>query len=619
MILLLVACGGARAKKQASGQLDLPGFPPQNKVFSLTDGEKAQYWGNFLIWGETASPEQILAIAQASDETSFNQAMELEVFHQSLKPLLERQKTQTEVLEALQKEAVAERAARILDYNVRHQDTLKLKAETWFEDQLSSLQGVGLLDEEGREDALNKFGFYCEAKVWHLATARSVLFGEYSQRPSPFAMCEAYYKEAGILSEDEPECAPAANSNSEFKNYFQCIWKHGVKNTIFWQKKYIPNPKNEDFLDKFAKSIDDGNFATRYSSYKTRELDFVLRGRITIGNRQFLQSDGTAEVDGLGCLGEKGSVVKGLLDLWELEDASASDSCATYGQLFATEDQNNPQLQKIKETIRLLGYRDTATGGLSVNDLIYNNPFSKDDMLKDDLKDSPVATRVQPIMVSIDPSLNELRPDYQEKINKIQADLASLSQEKKEAEQRILDLRTEYNQKIAMKSVKGVNSPGALLTLLGQSVSIQRMGGQIIFEWGLLGAGNKKIRACALEDTGESIACEATSEAFAQGTLHYDRDSGLLRLAWDLHDPESFGFNHLPRPDDEVVVQFNDINPESLRGQRVELELYPNLVGEHLGLLSGLIRIKDDTGTDLFSGIAKLTDYEVHRAIMASY
>ena len=48
-------------------------------------------------------------------------------------------------------------------------------------------------------------------------------------------MCDSVYKQLGLISEAEPECA----AHAEGKNYFACLWKHGVLKTRLINTIYV--------------------------------------------------------------------------------------------------------------------------------------------------------------------------------------------------------------------------------------------------------------------------------------------------------------------------------------------------------------------------------------------
>lgn len=214
-ISLLGSCSAPRAKAPDAIQFRVP-ESTQPSGFGLS-GEAPQgvYRGGLLFWSKSVASDQIKTLLLATKETNqkyvalqkyFTEFMRTEVT--PMRERLEQQQRQFQLSKAQSNARVAPLQAA--------------KAAAWFDSEMGLVQAEFPNFDRARVE--NVFKNYCEAKILDLATRPLLANAQFSARPTPSALCEAYYKTKFF---DGPECA----STGAAKNYYNCIWNEGVLRT----------------------------------------------------------------------------------------------------------------------------------------------------------------------------------------------------------------------------------------------------------------------------------------------------------------------------------------------------------------------------------------------------
>jgi hypothetical protein len=119
-------------------------------------------------------------------------------------------------------EALETERAKALDSERRR------RAKEWFESELGNLSG-----EFDRARSRDMFAMYCQAKVWERALDPTLIQQTFSRRPTPLALCEEVYRQLRLFEYGEAigDCEP----QTEERDYFSCLWTHGVMKTPLFQ------------------------------------------------------------------------------------------------------------------------------------------------------------------------------------------------------------------------------------------------------------------------------------------------------------------------------------------------------------------------------------------------
>ena len=119
------------------------------------------------------------------------------------------------------------------------------------------------------------------------------------------------------------------------------------------------------------------------------------------------------------------------------------------------------------------------------------------------------------------------------------------------------------------------------------------------------------LRGCS--DFEQVVACPKLREDAAQfRSIAFDGDSGKLTLEAELVDPSAVGFAAVPRG--EEPEKFNEIDPESLRGKFLRLEIYANRLGDNFRFITGKAFLTDASGNTLHEGSFSADTYPTERS-----
>ncbi|NRA63896.1 MAG: hypothetical protein HRU19_05400 [Pseudobacteriovorax sp.] len=222
--LLMSGCGRwAKAKKQTVDVLPVTEYPVFNEnVFSLTPArETIGYGGTMVIFNKAADPVDIAALLQASIDSRIAWASIRrfdEVNQYALRYSEDGTVPKTVEIMKADLEVFRQNAKKGLEIS---RETLNETSETWMNSELDLLFG----EDPSRDKADAVFRSYCEAKIFELASNSYFAARTFSERPTPMPFCEPYYAAAQLFDDASCQADPSG------KEYFSCLWKSAIPKT----------------------------------------------------------------------------------------------------------------------------------------------------------------------------------------------------------------------------------------------------------------------------------------------------------------------------------------------------------------------------------------------------
>ena len=234
--LTTLGCGKwADAKNQKVESIEIPEYPKSSdSVYNLQPSiPSIGYGGTLVIFNENIAPIDLADLLQASIDSRIAWA-ESRVFSDTT----DYAKKYAEG--GIYSRAIKDMKSELAAFENKEKSRISLSeeiqtqaAESWLNDELQLLFPE---DQNKRFESRTVFNKYCEAKIWELFSNSYFADNLYSERPTPNAICEPYYKEEQFFAGEECE------QSEDGKNYFNCMWNQGVKKTSFYQD-YTDNQK----------------------------------------------------------------------------------------------------------------------------------------------------------------------------------------------------------------------------------------------------------------------------------------------------------------------------------------------------------------------------------------
>ena len=613
LTLLLCGCGVSvppLEKQEIVSNLTKPPWPVEQEGFNLTgNSEQLTMKGSLLIWDEGIRAADIELLSKASlakKEQSVNyERVSLEVTEerqqlQGTMPLIEKQ---------LQKvrELMAVAYARARDANpdewLRRQQEHWDKGAAWLEEQMTAL--VEQDPQWQREHSDKMLQSYCEGKLFALAVSENLLRRQYTQRPAAHIMCEGYHRQ---LFTDQPACQPA--DNAEGKDYFQCIWLHGVLATTYFNENYASVETQQEKITALRQMLTDEPqtfkqhiLSTYDSPAKRRYLKFYHRlGRIGFGNRAVTISPRKGQAFIL-------QVVRDVEAPEQLEDVA---SLAPEQRVFR-EPASSPEIAAQRNAV-LSGLQAMAktVAGISISDYRFNRdiavprlPAAEDGncvvtgILSEAMEFLCNLRHAEDLLPELLAAVQLPLPvSEQQLIDMAKKVLAGMQQKYDDAiaalEKRDLEAFDIYSKSLdtAVNTARGENMAQALFA--GLQLQIVTGEEQYVVSFKLLEREGMWFTACIARDSGKEMACTDLAEDQVQDSkvfrASYVAEEGRLDLHFNLQQPELIGFESLSRDSDDREqdrASFCDLARDKFEGLQLKMELYANRFAEALEIITG--------------------------------
>ena len=613
LTLLLCGCGVSvppLEKQEIVSNLTKPAWPVEQAGLSLTgNNEQMTMKGSLLIWDEDISADDIELLSKASlakKEQSVNyERVSLEVAE-------ERQRLQASVpliAEQLQKvrELVAAAFTRARAENPdewqRRQQEHWDKGAAWLSEQMTALATSDPnWQQEHSEQMLRN---YCEGKIFALAVSENLLRRKYMQRPTAHIMCEGYHSQ---LFADQPACQPA--DSAEGKDYFQCIWLHGVLATTYFNDNYASVEAQQEKLTALQQMLTDEPqtfkqhiLSTYDSPVKRRYLKFYHRlGRIGFGNRAVTISPRKGQA----------FILQAVRDVEAPEQLEDVDSLAPEQRIFR-EPASSPEIAAQRNAL-ISGLQAMAktVAGISISDYRFNRDIAVP-RLPAAAEGNCVVTGILSEEMEFLCNLRQAEDLLPQLLQQVQLPVPAVEQKLIDmAKQVLTDMQQKHDDALAVlektdieafdiyskaldtavNTARGDNMAQALFA--GLQLQIVKSEKQYVVSFKLLEREGAWFTACIARDSGEEATCTELNDDQVQDSkvfrASYVAEEGRLDLHFHLQQPELIGFEALSRDSDARELDrasFCDLAQEKFKGLQLKMELYANRFAEALEIITG--------------------------------
>jgi hypothetical protein len=614
LAVLSTHCGKwAKANKQSVETVAIPTYPKiEDDVFSL-NGRKPQttYRGTMLFINEATSPELLSHVINASVASRESWA-EIKRFEQT-----------TNYLREYGDRGLALQALSLMQSDLRNFELTALlknpitadqrasNARTWITRELEGLSVTG----DARATFEANWGAYCEAKIIELATHPVFAKNTYRSKPTPLALCEQYYTDAGFFSGTNCE-------NPSDRNYFSCLWQEGVLKTR-WLRMPDPLPsgatteeleawsllstdmkkKRESLSELLANS---GSGLQAMLSLDTSKINSAFI-KDTFFMRLVLSQLAPDASDVKRCTaGVKDAALKPFCAVFTLapvqpspiEWIDAMEGRAITSRLIQLPLPPSPRRASTQQVIRYVAERRQL--GTSESDRLFHT-------LANDTTLTPPNFGNDAEFAAILGEIRELLAA--ELYGSLTAADAAVKQEKLENIGYLADKITTFQrrseqlyasmEKTTNRGFEAANAGNVAHAFLDIRISFQQWGALLQGEFWINGTDDSRFRACYDVTQGAAAECPPQDDGdrkIKSARLFKDPNSGRIDFSFLLEDPEHTGFGPRPRIDTTGGARpdyFMDIGPEITTNRTIKLELYPNRMLGHLDILTGKAFIED--------------------------
>jgi hypothetical protein len=659
------------AKPQKRAQFDVPSMGDEGAPLALSGNDSlAEYEGSLLFWdAEQVTPPQIAAIANSSTESRLKKADFLDLAASTM-PGLEAAIPQREADARAIYEDNSKVAANADPAKTR--EARKEFVDAWLDVRLDLAEAAGALDDATRGEVESQFHRYCEYKLWELATSR-LLFQRFGQRPTPLSLCEAYYAQRGYfqVTEAAPECAPASAAG----DWFDCVWKQGVLKSAMLEQLAAHVPEGSSCATSGAarvKAIEgwlvpeaDGTSLLRKMVADTNKFQnkrlaemLVEDGYPTLktlltasAGRNFRTTFPYATrfancPEAFAVKGQRGpDAVAAALKL-NAKDPAASASPVTIAELKGIGENNAPG-QSDESLFASLPGRETqalavfelvtkplaAFGARLASGLEDAIPASYDDRLTNWIETGAIplpATHGGVLAIDVEEDEareNNQRPAFAALFNirnrllqRYYPELWTAELAAKEAVEvaradflagrDALEPKLQAIEDENLRGASAASSPGATTSFQTMVLKLATTGGKLSASL-KVAADGREFKGCS--DFEQLVECpEEDEQAPTFRSIAFDGETGKLTLEVQLDDPATQGF--AARPRGELGNKFNEIEPGSLRGMTLRLEIYANRLGDVFRFVSGKAFLVDADGSKIHEGSFSADNYGAEKA-----
>lgn len=646
----LVGCGKwAKAPEQTVDAEPVPSYPETSEhVLGLQGTDRAVgFGGTMLIFNDDTTPELIADVLQASldSRVAWAEARRFEV-ESEYKLMYTDRGIVPSAIDALKKDLDAFTQVALAKTPIPL-ETKTENAIAWFPQELDKLYGPE--DSVDRVAAVAFWPYYCDAKLFELATNSYFAAATFSQRPTPMAFCEGHYQSQGYFQ--DPLCA----DNEAGQNYFACLWKDGVVKTWWFKNGYFAESEAETGLkEKFDGLLSEPNLETfrRILALDESAMSFPAGGLGTVYKRKVFGNNPA----------ERKRTYFSDLILKQNADTSVCPKIldaqvATLCQIFARNetqiqagdvfDPANPNFPLTPQsTVDLMEQKTTTNRGFfefperpgssfTTHDILaffgirdgHNNSESDRSFFQiveggewklstPDLNDQ-LAAKADDIKATLASTvygmLNEQDQQiYNEKLAKIQKlekDLASAKAEN--------DRLQENITKSSDDGFTAGNTGNVAHAFVEIRLKVSRRAGVARAYFWVKDFDETVVLACLDIETTKMIDpsdCKAdkldgvdAKRWLPAKSFYIDPTNGKLELELTMIDPVAMGLGPKARVEEGTPDSFMDLAEAELIYRELYFELFPNKLLGHLEIMSGKAFIRDD-GKDLYEAGVSVWD-----------
>ncbi len=613
LALLLCGCGVSvppLEQQEIVSNLTKPAWPVAQDGFSLTgNGNQLNLKGSLLIWDEqisVAGVERLSAASLAKKQQSVNYEQVSQYVAgerqrlQMAVPLITAQRQKVhELLDAAYARVRAENPGEWQRYRQEQWD----KGAAWLATQMTELASHDTSWQQAHTEQVLRS--YCEGKIFALAVSENLLRRKYMQRPTAHIMCESYHRQ---LFADKPACQAA--DTAQGKDYFQCIWLHGVLASTYFTENYATVEAQQEKIAALQQLLDDDpqSFKQRIlNAYdnpaRRRYLKFYQRlGRIGFGDRSVTVRPRKGQAFIL-------QLVRDVESSAQLEDPA---SLAAERRIFLEAASSADVAAKRNTMIGGLQALAKTVAGVSVSDYRFNRDIAvprlpavadgncvstgilskameflcnlrrAEELLPQLLQAAqlPLPEADQRLVAAAKLLLTNMQQEYDSALNAL--------------EKRDIEAFDLYSKALdtAVNTARGPNMAQALFA--GLQLRIVKGEQQYVIGFKLLEGTEVWFTTCLDRSRGEEIACVSLDADQVQDTevfsAAYLEEEGRLDLHFNLQQPEAVGFDYLSRDSDnreQDRASFCDLARDKFTDLQLKMELYANIFAEALEIITG--------------------------------
>ena len=613
LALLLCGCGvnvPPLVQQEIESNLTKPEWPVAREGFSLTgNSDQLNMKGSLLIWDEQISAADIERLSKVS-LLKKQQSVNYEQVSQYVAAERQRLQTSLPVIDAQQqkvRELLNAAYARVRAENPaewqRHQQEQWDKGAAWLATQMAELASLDPNWEQAHSEQVLRN--YCEGKIFALAVSENLLRRKYTQRPTAHIMCEAHYRQ---LFADKPACQAA--DDAQGKDYFQCIWLHGVLASTYFAENYATVETQQDKITALRQLLSDEPQSLKQrilNAYdkpaQRRYLKFYQRlGRIGFGDRAVTIKPRKGQAFILQLVREVESPA-------QLEEV---DSIAPEQRIFRAPASSVEIATQRNALIEGLQAMAKTVAGISVSDYRFNRDLAVPRLPAADEGDC-VNTGILSEAMEFLCNLRRAEALLPQLLQIVQIPLPAADQQLIEiAKQLLANMQQEYDNAIdalekrdldafdlysealdtAVNTARGDSMAQALFA--GAQLRITKGEAQYVISFKLLERDGVWFTVCLDRNSGEETACISLAEDQVQDTnvfsATYVEEEGRLDLHFNLQQPEAIGFEYLSRDSDardQDRASFCDLAREQFKALQLKMELYANIFADALEIITG--------------------------------
>ena len=597
-LLLLSGCGVGvppLVQQEIESNLVQPVWPVTQEGFSLTgDGNQLNMKGSLLIWDELISVADVERLSSASLEKK-RQSVNYERISQSIAterkrlrdtlPTISAQRQQVEHLH----DAAYTRAreTNLAEWQRRQQEHWN-RGVTWLPLQLEALAAI---DQNWvRRHTEQVLRSYCEGKIFALAVSENLLRRKYLRRPTAHIMCESYYHE---LFDAKPACQET--SDGQGRDYFQCIWQHGVLASAYFAEHYATVTEQQEeiaalrqLLTTEPQRLKQRILDAYDKTAQRRHLKFYNRlGRIGFGDRSVTVRPRKGQPFIL-------QLVQGVEAAAQLDEPT---SLPAGRRLFLNPTSSAVVAEKRSTLVNALQALAKSVSGTSVSDYGFNRDIAQPRLAaaaEGDCVQSGILSRVMEFLCNLRHAEKLLPQVVQEmKVPILEDDQLVLTSARK----LLLHMQREYDNAIdalekrdieafdlysraldtAANVVRGDNMAQALFA--DARLQIVKTDEQYAINFKLLERDKAWLTTCVSISSGDTAACtDLTDEQVENAAVFsasYVGNEGRLDLRFDLQQPEVVGFDYLDRDSDtrdQDRISFCDLEREQFTALQLHMK-----------------------------------------------
>ncbi len=612
-ILLLCGCGvnvPPLAQQEIISNLTKPAWPVAQEGLNLTgNNNRLSMKGSLLIWDEQIDRADIERLSKVSllkkqqsvnyEQVSQYVASERQRLQAAL-PLIDAQRRKVRTLTSA---AYARaRADNPTEWQRRQREQWD-KGSAWLEARITELTTND--PHWSREHTDQILHNYCEGKIFAFAVSENLLRRRYTQRPTAHIMCENHYR---ALFADKPACQPAEDDAG--RDYFQCIWLHGVLASTYFAAYYATVETQQERITALQQMLTDEPqtlkqlILTAYDNpAQRRHLKFYQRlGRIGFGERAITISPGKRQPFIL-------RVVHAVESPAQLEDIV---SLAAEHRIFNT-PATSPD-SAAQRNILISGLQAVAktVAGVSVSDYRFNRDIAVPRFAAVQ-EGNCVTTGILSEAMEFLCNLRSAEALLPQLLQEVQLPLPAADQKIiAHTQQRLTAMQREYDDALAelekqdlaafdvysqaldtaVNTARGPNMAQALFT--GLQLQIVKDAQRYVVSFKLLERNDNWLTACIARTSGEGTSCGTLPTDQGQDTelfrASYVAEEGRLDLRFNLQQPARLGFASLSRASDDRELDrasFCDLTQAKFKDLQLDMELYANRFASTLAIITG--------------------------------